>query len=42
MAYLIRTHVLHRVDIVRREFVARDEGINPLHGGLEVPGLFKG
>jgi hypothetical protein len=41
MAYLIRTQVLHRVDIVKRELVAGDERIDPLQGGLEVPELVK-
>jgi len=36
MAYLIRTQVLHRVDIDNGELVTGDERIDPLQGRLEV------
>ena len=35
--YLVRAQVLHSVDIGDLEFVAGDERIDPLQGGLEVP-----
>ena len=41
MAYLVRAHVLHRVEIDEIELVAGDERIDPLQGGLEVPKLVK-
>jgi len=41
MTYLIRTHVLHRVEIGNGELVAGYERIDPLQGGLEVPKLTK-
>jgi len=41
MAHLIRTHALHRKEIVKRELIARNERIDPLQGGLEVPKLAK-
>ena len=41
MGYLICTEILHRVDIDQLELVARDERINPVHGGLEVPKLIE-
>ena len=39
MTYLVRTQVLHRVEIVERKIVAGDERIDPRQGGLEVPKL---
>ena len=39
MTYLIRAHVLHRVEIDEIELVTGNERINPLQGGLEIPRL---
>ena len=39
MAYLIRTQVLHRVEIGNGELVAEYERIDPLQSGLEIPKL---
>ena len=42
MSYLICAHVLHRIDIDEFKIVTRYERIDPLQGGLEVPGFVKG
>lgn len=40
-AYLIRAHVLHRIDVNKVEMMVGDEIINPLQGGLEVSKVFE-
>jgi hypothetical protein len=42
MSCLVCAHVLHRVDIDEFEIVTGYERIDPLQGGLEVPGFVEG